>query len=315
MSQPQAQPSNMVCGLHHVTAVAADPQRNLDFYAGVLGLRLVKKTVNQDDPFTYHLYYGDALGRPGTAMTFFPFPGVPAGYPGRGQPLETRFAVDAAALSDWRDRLTAAGVLINESASSAQRLAFADPDGLALALVADQSGGEPTDWQPEGITSAMAIRRFAGLSLASHRPAATARVLTELLDYQVVSETTERMSLVSGGPDPSDVIELIDTPERGQPGYGTVHHIAFRVADRHHLLAMLERVQAMRLPSSGEVDRFYFRSVYFREPGGMLFEIATEEPGFTVDEPAAHLGAALQLTAEHELMRASIEATLPPLTR
>lgn len=296
-------------GLHHVTAVAADPQRNVDFYTHVLGLRLVKKTVNQDDPFTYHLYYGDELGRPGTAMTFFPFPGVPAGKPGRGQPIETQFSVPLNMLAAWEAHLQDAGVELLAGPASGQpdRLQFTDPDGLPLALIAEApEAAEPA--------STLAIRGFAGLTLASHRPDSTARVLTELLGYTPVSPSSGAVArFKSQGSARADHIELIESAVMGQPGYGTVHHIAFRVPNRPALLAMLEQVRAARLPCSGEVDRFYFRSVYFREPGGMLFEIATDDPGFTVDEPAESLGQSLKLTAEHEPLRARIEAALPVL--
>ncbi|MEX0384587.1 UNVERIFIED_CONTAM: ring-cleaving dioxygenase [Spiribacter pallidus] len=312
---------SLIKGLHHITAVAADPQCNLDFYAGVLGLRLVKKTVNQDDPFTYHLYYGDALGRPGTAMTFFPFPGVPAGQPGRGQPLETRFAVPAESLPEWRARLTQAGVQVRSGSitEGTPSLHFTDPDGLPLALVGQgTTEGVPADadadiWQAPGLPAGMAIQRFAGMTLSSYRPDATAQVLTELLSYAEGAADTDGRWFRAPGEGTGDQLYLFNEAAPGQPGYGTVHHIAFRVADRSALLEMLERVQAIRLPSSGEVDRFYFKSVYFREPGGMLFEIATDDPGFAVDEPAESLGEALKLTDAHEPMRAAIEARLPVL--
>ena len=295
-----------VTGLHHITAVAADPQRNLDFYSGVLGLRLVKKTVNQDDPFTYHLYYGDALGRPGTAMTFFPFPGVPAGSPGQGQPLETRFAVPADSLDDWHERLVAAGVEVQTASmgKGEASLHFTDPDGLPLALV-----GQAAD-----SSSDQAIRGFAGMTLASYRPDSTARVLTELLGYTEMAADADGRWFGAPGNGTADQLQLLNDVPRGRPGYGTVHHIAFRVPNRDALLEMLDRVQATRLPSSGEVDRFYFKSVYFREPGGMLFEIATDDPGFAVDEPVETLGQALKLTEAHEPMRSAIEAQLPPLS-
>ncbi len=308
-----------VKGLHHITAVAADPQRNLGFYAGVLGLRLVKKTVNQDDPFTYHLYYGDALGRPGTAMTFFPFPGVPAGQPGRGQPLETRFVVAADALPEWETRLARAGLTVSTAnmPSGAPSLHFTDPDGLPLALVgqADVPAADPGEvWQAPGLTPSSAIQRFAGMSLSSYRPDATARVLTELLGYAEIAADDQGRWFQAPGDGTGDQLHLLNEAAPGRPGYGTVHHVAFRVPNRTALLEMLARVQSTRLPSSGEVDRFYFRSVYFREPGGMLFEIATDDPGFTVDEPAESLGEALKLTEAHEPMRAAIEAQLPALS-
>ena len=307
-----------VKGLHHITAVAADPQRNVDFYAGVLGLRLVKKTVNQDDPFTYHLYYGDALGRPGTAMTFFPFPGVPAGQPGRGQPLETRFSVAPDALEGWRERLGSVGIQTRRAATpdGVESLCFSDPDGLPLALEGRVEGAvERSDdaWQAPGLEPGMAIQGFAGMTLSSHRPHATARVLTDLLGYSEGRSADGNRVFRAPEEGTADQLQLLADVAPGQAGYGTVHHVAFRVPDRPALLEMLERVQASRMPCSGEVDRFYFRSVYFREPGGMLFEIATDDPGFTVDEPAESLGESLKLTAEHEPMRPAIEAQLPRL--
>ena len=298
----------IVQGLHHITAVAADPQRNADFYTRVLGLRLVKKTVNQDDPSSYHLYYGDDRGRPGTAMTFFPFPGVPAGRPGRGQPLETRFSVPADAIPAWQSQLEDAGVPVTPGDTDIPMLHFRDPDGLPLALIGDTPSALAADTRGE-----TAIRGFSGMSLASHRPAATARVLTELLDYAESGAGVGGTRFMSDNAPLARHIDLVDGAAPRTPGYGTVHHVAFRVADRSALLERLERLRAWRLPCSGEVDRFYFRSVYFREPGGMLFEIATDEPGFDVDEPLSSLGQSLMLTAEHEPMRAAIEARLPHL--
>lgn len=295
----------LINGLHHITAVAADPQRNLDFYTDVLGLRLVKKTVNQDDPFTYHLYYGDARGGPGSTLTFFPFPGVPAGQPGRGQPIETRLAVALMALGEWREHLMAAGIAVRASTTGDQlsALHFTDPDGLPLALVGQAAGADVE----------RTIQGLAGMSLSSHRPEATARVLTDLLGYTPTHADASGQWFQGQGERTLDQLQLLNDVAPGQAGYGTVHHVAFRVADRPALLAMLEQVQAWQLPCSGEVDRYYFRSVYFREPGGMLFEIATDDPGFDVDEPVESLGSALKLAPAHEPMRATIEAHLPAL--
>ena len=297
-----------VQGLHHITAVAADPQRNADFYTRVLGLRLVKKTVNQDDPSSYHLYYGDDRGRPGTAMTFFPFPGVPAGQAGRGQPLETRFSVPADAIAAWQSQLADAGITVTPGDTDVPMLQFRDPDGLPLALIGDAPASIAADTRGE-----TAIRGFSGMSLASHRPVATARVLTGLLDYVESGAGVGGTRFVSVDAPLARHIDLVEDVAPGQAGYGTVHHVAFRVADRPALLERLERIRAWQLPCSGEVDRYYFRSVYFREPGGMLFEIATDDPGFDVDEPVESLGSDLKLTPAHEPMRAAIEAQLPAL--
>lgn len=304
-----------VGGIHHITAVAADPQRNVDFYVGVLGLRFVKKTVNQDEPFTYHLYYGDTVGRPGTALTCFPFLDAPAGQPGRNQVYETGFSVPAAAMGSWRERLQRAGVSVlgDTERFGVPVLRFADPDGLLLTLVGDAAEQSEAGW-PEGpIPAAEAIRAFASVRLASARPDATAGVLTDLLGYEEagMEEGTARFAI--GNAERAGLVELMDAPPNGSPGTGTVHHVAFRVPDRDTLLAKRQELLDGGMRATAEIDRFYFHSVYFREPGGILFELATDGPGFTVDEDAATLGSELKLIAEHEPFRAEIETHLLPV--
>ncbi|HET7314033.1 ring-cleaving dioxygenase [Salinisphaera sp.] len=304
-----------VGGLHHVTAIAADAQRNVDFYTGVLGLRFVKKTVNQDDPFTYHLYYGDTLGRPGTAMTFFPFPDLPAGQPGQRQVYETAFSVPAASLGHWRDRLERHDItaLSEEERFGAPILRFADPDGLIVVLVGDAADASEAGW-PEGpVPVAEAVRAFSSVRLASAATEATARVLTELLGYTEAGEQSGTTRFAIADAERAGAIDLMATPPPGRRGAGTVHHVAFRVPDRDTLTAMRQQLVDGGMQPTPEIDRFYFRSVYFREPGGILFEIATDEPGFAVDEDIAALGSELKLTAEHEPQRARIEAQLPPI--
>lgn len=304
-----------VGGIHHVTAIAADAQRNVDFYSGVLGLRMVKKTVNQDDPFTYHLYYGDTLGRPGTAMTFFPFPGVPAGQPGRRQVHETGFSVPAGALGAWQQRLSDAGVTVlgEEERIGVPVLRFADPDGLIIALVGDAAESSAAGW-PEGpVPAGEAVRAFSNVRLASAAPEATARVLTELLGYSETGTEPEATRFAIAGAERAGEVDLLANPPAGRPGTGTVHHVAFRVPDRDTLLAMQHQVMDSGLRPTPEIDRFYFRSVYFHEPGGILFEIASDDPGFAVDEPVESLGSELRLTAAHEPQREQIEAHLPPI--
>lgn len=304
-----------VGGIHHITAIAAHARRNADFYTDILGLRLVKKSVNQDDPFTYHLYYGDTLGRPGTAMTFFPFPDLPAGEPGRRQVYETAFSVPAASLGRWRDRLERHGVAV---LGEAERfgdpvLRFADPDGLIVVLVGDAAPATQAGWPDGPIPAAQAVRAFSGARLASAAPEATARMLTELLGYTETGAQSGTTRFAAANAERAATIDLMDAAPPGRPGAGTVHHIAFRVPDQGTLLAMRQQLMDGGLRPTPEIDRFYFRSVYFREPGGILFEIATDEPGFIVDEDTATLGSELKLTAAHEPLRARIEAQLPPI--
>lgn len=304
-----------VGGLHHVTAIAGDPQTNADFYTAVLGLRFVKKTVNQDDPMTYHLYYGDRLGRPGTAMTFFPFQGIPRGRPGRGQVLATAFSVPPASLERWPARLERHGVTVIGEAErfGAPALQLADPDGLVLELVGDADDASEAGW-PEGPVPARdAIRSFAGVRLASRDPASTARVLTALLGYNQQGTAGDATRYAVEDAAVAPWVDLLADAPRGAPGAGTVHHVAFRVPDDAAQEALQARIAEAGLQPTPVIDRFYFRSVYFREPGGILFEIATDEPGFTVDEDERSLGTGLKLTAAHEPYRERIERALPPV--
>lgn len=310
MAEPQ------VGGLHHVTAVAAEAQRNADFYAGVLGLRFVKRTVNQDDPFTYHLYYGDEIGRPGTAMTFFPFPGVPRGRPGRGQAMATGFSVPPDAIERWAQRLRH-----HHTASPSQTerfgvpvLQFTDPDGLILELVGDAAPARAPGWPDGPVAAADAIRAFSRVRLASGAPAKTARVLVDLLGYREAAGEAGIWRFVLDGADVADTVELLEDPPPGRAGAGTVHHIAFRVPDDDTQQRLRERLIGHGLAPTPVVERYYFRSVYFREPGGILFEIATDGPGFTTDEAPESLGRSLKLTVAHEPYRAEIESQLPPLS-
>lgn len=311
-----AMPDVRVGGIHHVTAIAADPQVNVDFWVGVLGLRFVKRTVNQDDPLTYHLYYGDYVGRPGTAMTFFPFPGVPAGSPGRGQVYVTGFSVPAAALERWPARLERHGVAVVAEAErfGAPVLRFRDPDGLLVELVGDAGAASEPGWAEGPVPPDEAVRAFANVRLASDAPAKTARVLTEVLGYAEHGSESGATRYVIAGAERAGAVDLEAEPPRGRPGAGTVHHVAFRVPDDDTQAALRQRLVAAGLQPTPVIDRFYFRSVYFREPGGILFEIATDEPGFTIDEAAAELGSELKLTAAHEPQRQRIESHLPPIT-
>ena len=295
-----------VAGLHHVTAISGAPQENFDFYAGLLGQRLVKKTVNFDDPGTFHLYYGDRTGTPGTILTFFPYLGARQGREGAGAALAFAYDVAETALGGWRDRLTAAGVAVTDEGTrfGAPVLGLRDPHGQRLELVG-RSGAPDVP------------QRFAGVTLWVDDIAPTARVLTEGLGYRDAGHEAERgggerlrLSDADGGA--IDILLRDDAP-RARGGTGSIHHIAFRAADNDHQDALREALLAAGHRVTPRIDRQYFNAIYFREPGGTLFEIATDPPGFAVDEPVEQLGRALRLPPQHEPLRSRIEAALPPL--
>lgn len=310
--------SETINGLHHVTAISGDPQRNLDFYAKTLGLRFVKKTVNFDDPGTYHLYYGDEVGTPGTALTFFPWEHLPRGQSGTGETSITWFAVPAGSLDFWRQRLEAAGAPVRdpERVFGEERLVFEDPDGLRVALVVPVDGDERTPWTTGEVGEAVAVRGFHGITLMLDEAASTARVLTELFGYQPAGQEGNASRYATPNARHARFVDIVEAPnaERALQGRGSVHHVAFSVADRAAQAKMRERIAAAGHNVTPQIDRNYFYSIYFRTPGGVLFEVATEEPGFTVDEPVAELGRNLKLPRQHEPLRAELERTLPPLS-
>ena len=305
-------------GLHHITAISGPPQRNLDFYAKVLGLRFVKRTVNFDDPSVYHLYYGDAAGTPGTVLTFFPWERLGRGRPGVGEASLTQFAVPAASLPFWRTRLEANDALISGPSErfGENTLLGEDPDGLQFALVvsADEDRREP--WTTEAIAREVAIRGFHGVTLTLADAAPTAALLEDLLGYEALGHEAGTHRFAAPHARHARLVDVVALPEgqRALQGRGSVHHIAFAVADRAAQMAMRERLVAAGYGVTPVIDRNYFYSIYFRSPGGVLFEIATAEPGFTVDEKVAELGQNLRLPRQHEHLRAELERTLPPLT-
>lgn len=303
-------------GLHHVTAVAGDPRTNLAFYRNILGLRLVKRTVNFDDPGTYHLYYGDTVGTPGTAMTFFPFAGASRGQPGRGQPTATAFAVPEDSLADWRVRLEDADVDVEAVERFGEDgLAFTDPDGLPLELVESEQAG--TDPWTTTVPQTVAIRGFHGVTLDSLQPASTQAVLLALGFEQVGEEVDGRRTRTrfEGSGDHATVVDVVGDAggPHGRPGVGTVHHVAVRARDDDHQAALRDAVADIGMQVTPQKDRQYFRSVYFREPGGILLEIATDAPGFTLDEDESALGTDLRLPPWLADRRDEIERRLPPL--
>jgi catechol 2,3-dioxygenase-like lactoylglutathione lyase family enzyme len=295
-------------GVHHVTAIAGDPQDNLDFYAGVLGLRLVKKTVNFDDPGTYHLYFGDEVGHPGTIMTFFPWPGAPRGRHGTGQLTGTAFATSPDSLGYWSERLEKNGATVERRTTLGEALlSFQDPDGLELEIV-----GVPG---PTNAADAHALRGFAQVTLAEEGYEATARLLTEVMGFKLIAESGNLFRYAAAADGVGTRVDVLCMPDAipGRVAVGTVHHVAFRTAtdaaQREWRALLAER----GFNVSPVLDRQYFHSIYYREPGGVLFEIATDPPGFTVDEPRDELGTTLTLPPRLESSRRRIEAALPPL--
>ena len=305
-------------GIHHVTAIAGDPQQNVDFYTGVLGLRMVKQTVNFDDPGTYHLYYGDEQGRPGTIMTFFPWKGAPRGSLGAGQTSTTAFSVPEGSLGFWYDRLLATGLPVESPRSrfDEQVLALADPDGLRLELVAHAGAADLEPWQDGPVTEDKAIRSFFGVTLLERSLEATASVLTESFGYVEKDSAGARHRFVTPAGSAGSVVDIVVRPDEGfgRVAVGSVHHVAFRVADDEAQSLWRERAAAHGLNVTSVRDRTYFRSVYFREPGGVLFEVATDVPGFAIDESVAQLGSRLRLPDWLESQRGDIERRLEPLT-
>ncbi|HZC04378.1 MAG TPA: ring-cleaving dioxygenase [Ktedonobacterales bacterium] len=307
-----------VSGLHHVTAIASDPQRNLDFYTGLLGLRLVKLTVNFDDPGAYHFYYGDALGRPGTILTFFSWPGAQRGRIGAGQTSATALAIPTSALDFWAARLRDAGVAITgpEERGGQPTIRFSDPDGLALELIGSASATERAGWDGGPINSERAIRGLHSVTLYEAAPARTTALLTQTMGLRQVEETPGgllRFAAGEGGA--GQLLDVVPAKagERGLVAVGTVHHVAWRTPDDPRQIDWRRELLNKGLNVSPVMDRTYFHSIYYREPGGVLFEIATDAPGFAVDEPAETLGQSLRLPPWLETHRALIEQSLPPV--
>jgi glyoxalase family protein len=304
-------------GIHHVTAIARNAGRNLDFYTRVLGLRLVKKTVNFDDPGTYHFYYGEETGRPGTILTFFPWEHVASGRLGVGLAQETAFRVPEASIGFWTHRLVEKGVphQAPEKRFGQTVLPFKDPDGMTLALVG--IGGAETEpaWSDGAIPAEHAMRGFAGVTLMLDDAAPTGAILTDVLGF---AETGREGNLVRFQADETlggtVDIRVAEGFLPGGMGGGSVHHVAFRAADDAAQAEMARKLADRHgIRTTEQRDRNYFRSIYFREPGGILFEIATDAPGFAIDEPAASLGRELKLPRFLEPRRKDIEQVLPEL--
>ncbi len=304
-------------GIHHITAIAGNAKRHVAFYRGTLGLRLVKKTVNFDAPDTWHLYYGDETGSPGSALTFFIWEELPHGHHGAGEAQEIAFSVPETSLEFWRKRLIEKNVNFIEPAPrfGERVIAFEDPDGLKLEFVGSKAASTLPGWSGGGVPAEHSIRGFHGITLEVREPAKTAEVLTQVFGFAPAGVEDNRYRFVSKPGPLGTVVDLRHTPglARANQGTGSVHHVAFRAGGDEDELAMREKAIELGLHATEQVARFYFRSVYFRERNGILFEIATDDPGFTIDETKETLGGKLQLPSWHEPLRAQIEASLPAL--
>ena len=313
-------PKVTIPGIHHVTAIAGAPQENLDFYTSTLGLRFVKKTVNFDDPTTYHFYYGDSLGRPGTILTFFPWPDAQSGRGGAGMAAATAFSVPEGSLEPWMDRLATEGVQFDSPTDRFDRpvLRLKDPHGTEIELVPDAGRAPDVGPAPDaGPGEGLAPVGFHGVTLAVTPHEGSVRLLTEVFGYEWIGEEADgggsRIRLRASGGAQGSVVDLIGSRShaRGLMGAGAVHHVAFRARDAAEQLAWRERILEWGLPVTPVQDRQYFTSIYFREPGGVLFEIATDSPGFTLDETAEDLGTGLRLPPWLESRRDWIAERLP----
>lgn len=306
-----------ILGIHHVTAIGGDPQRNFDFYSGVLGLRLVKVTVNFDDPGSYHFYYGDGRGSPGTILTFFLWPGARHGQNGAGQVTHTAFVVPAGSIGWWECRLQDAKVVLGRRIRRFGQcvLPFTDHDGLHLELIETAATGPARAWST--IPAAHAIHGFHSATLTVADPARTAAVLQSSLGFRQTEESENRLRFEAGAGGPGQTVDILTPPGSpvGRVAVGSVHHIAWRTPDDEQQGQWLQRLSEIGFDSSPVMDRTYFHSIYFREPNGILFEIATDQPGFTADEPAESLGSTLKLPPWLESRRPMLEQVLPKLER
>jgi glyoxalase family protein len=308
----------MTNGIHHVTAISGPAHRNLEFYTRTLGLRLVKKTVNFDDPGTYHLYYGDETGQPGTILTFFPWEHVAPGRVGVGETQETTFRVPEGAIGYWAHRFVEKGVVHErpDKRFGETALSLKDPDGVRLALVAVPGIESEPAWSGGEIPAEHAIRGFHGVTLLLREAEPTGAILTDVLGLSEVAREGATVRFKAGETATGGIVDIRVAGDflRGRQGGGSVHHIAFRAADDAAEFAMQRKLAENHgIRTTEQKDRNYFRSIYFREPGGVLFEIATDVPGFAVDEPESSLGAALKLPPALEARRKEIEAVLPVL--
>ncbi len=307
---------NRIGGLHHITVLADDAKRNVEFYAGVLGLRLIKKTVNFDDPGVYHLYYGDQTGSPGTILTFFPYRGLPPGQRGIGQAVALSFSLPSSSLAFWEKRLKRLDIPFDKPVERFNReiiIGLEDIDGLKLELVFNEQDKRES-LTGTHIPAEHAIRGFFGTEVWVGDDTSTTRLLTDVLEHRLIAEQNDRMRFAAEDVPGKYVDVLVPSATgRGKNGNGSIHHVAFRTPGKLTQNLIWEKLRVEGIQSTPVIDRQYFRSLYFREPGGVLFEIATDDPGFLVDESADTLGQNLMLPPQYENRRQELEEVLPKL--
>ncbi|MEX6686423.1 ring-cleaving dioxygenase [Danxiaibacter flavus] len=309
--------SQLITGIHHVTAIAGKSQKNIDFYAGILGLRLVKKTVNFDAPEVYHFYYGDEQGSPGSILTFFPYGHIQSGRHGKGMLNTTSFSVPYNSIGYWQERLTKYDIKqkpVQERLKTEAFIYFEDHDGLGLELIFTDKDSRP-GFSYGHIPEEHAIKGFYNVEIWEEGYERTAALLTEQMDHTLIAEEGNRFRFAANDK-PGNYVDILCMPDRlrGLGGNGTVHHIAFATPNAETQLEARQKISARMLNPTPVLDRQYFTSIYFREPGGVLFEIATSGPGFAVDEEPAHLGEALKLPPQYEPMRKEIENVVDPVS-
>jgi len=308
---------NRILGLHHITAIAGSAQQNFDFYTKVLGQRLVKKTVNFDDPGTYHFYYGNETGAPGTIMTFFPWEGIGRGNKGSGMATNIGYTVPDGSLDFWARRFTAFDVKQEKVAErfGEQFLSFEDPDGLKMDLVVPAVADKRAGWETSEVKADTATTGFHNITLTVKNVTPTATILTDIFGYRMLKQEGDRYRFVTDAVEGASVVDIIEAPRMapGRGAGGTNHHVAFRVKDDTVLMAFRDTILSKGFNITSKIDRDYFFSLYFREPGGVLFELATDNPGFTRDEPLSELGTSLKLPKQYEQNRKQIESVLPKL--
>ena len=310
--------TDRISGIHHITAIAGPAQRNYNFYTGVLGLRLVKKTVNFDDPGTYHFYYGNETGTPGTILTFFPWNRVKQGVIGTGMATEIGYSVPPGSLDFWASRFNEKNIQHGEVSEifGETFLPFEDPDGLKLKLVVPAKEDARVGWESSDVKSNAATKGFHNITLLQKDVKPTAEILTEVFGYMLQKQEGNQYRFLTDAIDTASIVDIVEAPDKG-PGLvagGTNHHVAFRVKDDEVLMAFREKIESRGLSITPKIDRNYFFSLYFREPGGVLFEIATDNPGFAADEEVSELGTHLKLPPQYEPKRKLIEKILDPLT-
>jgi len=306
-----------ILGLHHITAIAGNAKRTLEFYTKILGLRLVKKTVNFDDPGTYHFYFGDEKGTPGSVLTFFPWEAIRQGYTGTGMATEISYSVPLDSLEFWSDRFKHHKVKHDEAEEKfgEKYLSFRDPDGLKIKLIVPSTPDNRKPWETNEVNATVAAKGFHSITLTLKNVTPTAKILTDILGYKLLKQDGNHHRFITDAVENASIVDIVEAPSvaHGVVAAGTNHHVAFRVKDDNILMDYREKIESIGLNITPKTDRDYFFSLYFREPGGVLFELATDNPGFTKDEPLNELGTHLKLPKQYEESRAEIEKVLPLL--